>query len=745
MVGPMWSPVWRPMWQLGWQSGWHYKFLLKGVRALIALGTVVAGAWWLDETAVMIPLVLGVNASALAETDDSWRGRLRALLITLLCFAAMALAVQFSLHSKPALMAVLALAAVGLALLGALSESYRAIGSATLILGLYTALAAHGDSAAAPVLPHGLLLLAGAAWYGLLSVCWAAWFPNLQVVQNLALLYEALGEYLRLKSRLFEPVRGVDIERRRVGLALQNGRVVQALNQTKESLLSRRPRNAGPTLETAGPRWLRLALQQYLVAQDLHERASSSHENYESLAQSFFHSDVLYRCQRVLAGVGQDCTRLARSLRLQSPFEAVSDNQPALEDLQDSIALLETLPELAWAQREQGDGAPMPSRLRSLRALARNLAGMQKVIPSALWPEQYPLLQADTSLLDRGPRNLAEAWGRIRQQFSASSALLRHGLRLAVALMVAFVWMTVSGDEHGFWILLTIVFVCRPHYGDTLRRLGQRVGGTVLGLMVGWALLKLFPGLLLQSVFTVVAGVVFVAARQTRYTLASGAITILVLLAFNQVGNGFDLILPRLLDTLIGALIAGLTVWLVLPNWQSRQLPKLAAQLLRSQAAYLREIARQYQSGKREHLDYRLARRNAHNADAALSGALSEVFDEPAYLRRHGAAGMRFMVQAHTLLNYLSALGAHRLEGQAQEFAPDVAQAVDLLLNTLADTATAIEGGPLPLAPVDAAALALPVEDSAETGPDLVLRSQLHLALSLVPELQRQALALKGR
>ena len=739
MVGPMWSPVW----QMGWRSGWHYKFLLKGVRALIALTAVVAGAWWLDETAALIPLVLGVNASALAETDDSWRGRLRALLITLLCFAAMALAVQFTLHSKPALMVVLALAAVGLALLGALSESYRAIGSATLILGLYTALAAHGDGAAAPGLPHALLLLSGAAWYGLLSVCWAAWFPNLQVVQNLALLYDALGEYLRLKSRLFEPVRGVDIERRRVGLALQNGRVVQALNQTKESLLSRRPRHAGPTLETAGPRWLRQALQQYLVAQDLHERASSSHENYELLAQSFFHSDVLYRCQRVLAGVGQDCSRLAEALRLQGSVETVSDSQAALEDLQGSIALLEALPELGWAQREQGAGAPV--RLRSLRALARNLDGMQKVIRSALWPEQYPLPQADTSLLDRGPRNLAEAWARIRRQFSASSVLLRHGLRLAVALMVAFVWMTLSGDEHGFWILLTIVFVCRPHYGDTLRRLGQRVGGTVLGLMVGWALLKLFPGVLLQSVFTVAAGVVFVAARQTRYTLASGAITILVLLAFNQVGNGFDLILPRLLDTLIGALIAGLTVWLVLPSWQSRQLPRLAAQLLRSQADYLREIARQYQSGKREHLDYRLARRNAHNADAALSGALREVFDEPAYLRRHGAAGMRFMVQAHTLLNYLSALGAHRLEDQAQDFAPDVAQAVELLLNALADTAQAIEGGPLARAPVEAAALAAPLADGAETGPDLVLRSQLHLALSLVPELQRQALALVGR
>ena len=33
----------------------------------------------------------------------------------------------------------------------------------------------------------------------------------------------------------------------------------------------------------------------------LYERITSSHEHYDVLANAFFHSDVLYRCQRVVA------------------------------------------------------------------------------------------------------------------------------------------------------------------------------------------------------------------------------------------------------------------------------------------------------------------------------------------------------------------------------------------------------------------------------------------------------------
>ncbi|WAC74744.1 YccS family putative transporter [Roseateles sp. SL47] len=706
-------------WQLGYQL-WQREAVSGSLRALLALASLMAGCWWGGHMSAALPLLLGVIASALAETDDSWRGRLRVQLITLVCFTAMALAVQASLGHSVLLGVLLAVAAIVLTLLGALGERYRTMAFATLVLAIYASLSSK---------PHAVeavaLLLLGAAWYGVISVSWAALLPTPPVRQHLATLYESLGEYLRLKSGLLEPVRGADLEGRRVALALQNGRVVEALSRCKEALFSRSGTGTPPA-------WLREAMQAYLVAQDVHERTTSSHEHYEVLAQHFFHSDVLYRCQRLLALLGRDCRSLARHIRRQPPWKRHGTTAHAIEDLQEALRHVEQAPGPRHEGRDRG--------LAALRGLAANLTALDLALSSALQPPE-PL--ADTSLLDRDPRSLAEAWQRLRAQLNWRAPLLRHALRLAVALTAGYGVMLSTGDSHGFWILLTIVFVCQPQYGATLTRLAQRISGTVLGLVVGWALLRLFPDLLLQAGFTVAAGVVFFASRHTRYTLATAAITSLVLLSFNQAGDGFGLILPRLLDTVAGSVIAGLAVWLILPSWQSHQLHRLAGQAARSQAQYLREIMAQYQTGKRDHLAYRLARRNAHIADAALSRALAAMRQEPLHVRHLAPQGMRFLVLSHTLLNYLSALGAHRNQRLALPEDGAAARAVQTLLITLDAIANALEAQPprvaadLVLAPELVPALTSSAPDSLR-----LVQAQLALCLRLLPDLHAQAVAL---
>src|SRR5690606_25078830 len=62
----------------------------------------------------------------------------------------------------------------------------------------------------------------------------------------------------------------------------------------------------------------------------------------------------------------------------------------------------------------------------------------------------------------------------------------------------------------------------------------------------------------------------------------------------------------------------------------------------------------------RDDLAYRLARRNAHNADAALAACLASMRLEPGHFRREADVGFRGLALSHTLLGYLSALGAHR-------------------------------------------------------------------------------------
>ncbi len=252
--------------------------------------------------------------------------------------------------------------------------------------------------------------------------------------------------------------------------------------------------------------------------------------------------------------------------------------------------------------------------------------------------------------------------------------------------------MRLADPAHGYWIMMTTLIVCQPTYGATVSRLAQRVGGTVLGLVLGWALMRLFPQPAAQALLAVAGGVAFFVTRNQRYVAATAAVTLMVLMLFNHgTGAGFTLIVPRLLDTLVGAAIAAAALLLVLPDWQGRRLGAAAADALAASAAYLRQIVAQYASGRSDDLAYRIARRRAHDTDAALSVTLSHMLREPPWVRRHARAGQELLASTHTLLGYLSALGAHRdlqagrdggAQGDAQ--AAQAAQALALQIEAVA-------------------------------------------------------------
>jgi YccS/YhfK family integral membrane protein len=654
---------------------WALDKFSYSVRVFIALTGSMALCWWQNEMRLLIPLFLGIIASALAETDDNWQGRLTALVVTLLCFSVGALAVELLFPYPILFVCALAVAAFALTMLGSLGERYGAIAYATLILSVYTMIGVDQRGGEVTDFWHEpMLLVAGAGWYGILSVLWQALFSNQPVQQSLARLFRELGQYLKLKSSLFEPIRGLDIESRRLELAKQNGRVVAALNASKEIILHR----VGSTRPGSKvSRYLKL----YFLAQDIHERASSSHYPYNALTDAFFHSDVLYRCQRLLRQQGAACRRLSESIQLRQPFNYDANFAEALDDLQASLNFLREQNNPAWR-----------GLLRSLRALANNLATLDRLLSDASNPDKLAD-NTDSSLLDRSPQGFKDYWARIRQNLTPTSLLFRHALRLPLALIICYAMVHLIHPNQGYWIMLTTVFVCQPSYGATRRKLGQRILGTAVGLTIGWALFDLFPSPLIQSLFAIVAGLVFFVNRTTRYTVATAGITLMVLFCFNQTGDGYGLFLPRLFDTLIGSLIAGMAVFLFLPDWQGRKLNKVLANTLTCNSIYLRQIMQQYAAGKSDDLAYRLARRNAHNADAALSTTLANMLMEPGHFRKEADIGFRFLVLSHTLLSYLSGLGAHRgteLPAEMREHVIDgagvkLAESINEIAQSLAD------------------------------------------------------------
>lgn len=483
--------------------------------------------------------------------------------------------------------------------------------------------------------------MTGAAWYGLLSVLWQALFSNQPVQQSLAKLFFELGSYLKLKASLFEPVRTLDVEATRLELAKQNGKVVAALNAAKEIILHR-VGNSQPNSKVS--RYLKL----YFLAQDIHERVSASHYPYNALTDAFFHSDVMFRCQRLLRKQGSSCQELARSIRLRQPFVLASGYPEALEDLNASLEHLRTQNNPAWrsllalaagtgrqpghagpaAQRREQPGQPgRCQRQQPARSLAAQLQGCVEA----------PAHPADSHLVAVPPRPAPVA-GIVGGLWHGSPdppdpGLLDHPHH--IVRLPAQLWRDTAQT------------------GATDHRHRHRPDR-------GLGAVRPVP----QSDHPVAVrggrGVVFFVNRTTRYTLATAAITLMVLFCFNQIGDGYGLFLPRLFDTLVGSLIAILAVFLFLPDWQGRRLNKVLANTLACASEYLRQIMQQYAHGKRDDLAYRLARRNAHNADAALSTTLANMLMEPGHFRKEADVGFRFLVLSHTLLSYLSGLGAHR-------------------------------------------------------------------------------------
>lgn len=574
---------------------------------------------------------------------------------------------------------------------------------------------------------HGAaLLLIGATWYGVLSILWTILFANRPVRERLSRLFFELGRYLKLKADLFEPVRQSDLHARRLALAEQNAKVVGALNAAKTAIMSRFGRSGRPGVQSG------LYFRLYYMAQDFHERASSSHYPYEALTDAFFHSDVLYRCQRLLALQGKACAALGEAIRLRHPFDYGDSSRLATEDLRQSLDYLHARADPALARL-----------LGALELLVTNLQSIERRLSEAAQSDSTSD-NLDTRLRDSSPHTLREMGARLVQQLTPGSVLFRHGLRMAIALLVGYAIMQSIHADNGYWILLTTAFVCRPNYGATRLRLVQRIAGTLIGLVATWALMQLFPGTEVQLLLALAGALVFFITRTDRYMLATAGITVMALFCFNLLGDGFVLIWPRLIDTLIGCAIAAAASFLILPDWQGRRLNQVMATVLASCARYLAQVLEQYASGKRDDLPYRIARRDMHNADAALSVALSNMLREPGRYRRNLDAGFRFLALSNTLLGYLSALGAHRaaLEG---EHDATIAQAGEYLQRALSEIASAL-GQRQPL-PTHDESEELAIAEELEHHPvqlppkQRLVRDQLALTLRLLPKLRAAALA----
>ncbi|ENX39461.1 YccS family putative transporter [Acinetobacter sp. NIPH 2100] len=633
--------------------------LMYNVRMLIAFTGTAFVPYLLNYQLATIPLTLGVVAAAISDIDDRFSVRIMNLIYTYIGFFITAASVQLLFPYPVAFAIGLIASCIGWILLGSLGRRYATIAYGCLVVSVYTMLGVHLFEQW--YLQPALLVL-GAAWYGLLSTISFLLFPVRKVQDQLSASYTALGSFLFAKSNLFDvDMTPSSYQQSMIDIALENGKLVAIFNDMRMSLLTRLKGDRGQ-------KDTRRSLQYYFVAQDIHERADSAHIDYQKLAKVFQHSDILFRFQRILSIQGKACQDLAQSILSRTRYVHNKRFKHTFENLRLSLEKLKQ------------EGLYDQVRINALFALYQNLKSIDAQLQNLETErnlQQINAQHAENQLKDDDLKGWNDILVRVKQHLTPESVLFRHAIRLSIVLFIGYLFIQLTNIAYGYWILLTALFVCQPNFNATKRRLYLRIVGTLVGIIVGLAIIYFIPSIEGQLVMLVLSGVLFLELRSKQYAQATAFITILALINFNLDGSAFAAGLPRLIDTVIGCALAWFGVSFIWPDWKFRRLPRSIQRSLQAQCKYLAEVVAQYHQGRNNALNYRVVRRAAHNTDAEVASLISTIATEPNIDVNQKSLAFEFLCLSHTFLSYIAALGAHREQIQDQQVLTLLDQALD--------------------------------------------------------------------
>ncbi|MEU5631167.1 FUSC family protein [Streptomyces rishiriensis] len=176
------------------------------------------------------------------------------------------------------------------------------------------------------------------------------------------------------------------------------------------------------------------------------------------------------------------------------------------------------------------------------------------------------------------PAGLRVRAARAAREVALSAASWRYGLRLALCIGLAQVLVSIVPVPRSYWVALTITFVMKPDFGSVFSRALLRALGTVAGLVVAAAVLSQVPRGWWDVAAMLLLAPLIPALTPRGYGYQTAAITPVILLLSDILNHqGTALLLPRLVDSLIGcgiALVAGYLLWP--ESWHTRVGDRLA-------------------------------------------------------------------------------------------------------------------------------------------------------------------------
>lgn len=580
-----------------------------------------------------IAISLGALCVSIPDTPGPFEHRRNAMLATLALIFGMALVTALLAKVTWLLALFIGISCFVMGMLhvfGARAASVGVSGLVVMILGI--------DQQVTPLqaIGYAALVSLGGGWYFVLSLFNQKLLPYRAAQQLLGECTLAIAEFIRLKAGFYNV--DIDVKEQYEKIIKQQALVNELQEHVREILFKTRK------IMTDTSQSGRELLLTFLDLVDLYEQSMATHYNYEHIRTTYKEANILPYFEQVILQVADELEQIGNNIH----------NQEAGKPIHHFIPKLNVIKNHADELEKQGYQTLVLKRiLINLRNISARLEHIYNHKGSS-----ETISQQRSNELSKFVQPQHIDWSLFKLHLTLTSNHFRHAMRMAIICMVAFVFArTIYQAQYSYWILLSILVILKPGFSLTKKRNYERVFGTIVGGIVGLLILKYFPGVNPRMGFLTVLMLLAFSFMRVNYVMSVLFMTPYVLIVFSFTGNdnGLSVAWERIVDTIIGAILALGASYFIFPSWESYQLKGITADVIKANMDYLKSIFERTSSTVSQS-KYKLARKEVYIKSSNLTTAFQRMLSEPKSKQQHSEWLYELTIINNQLISYFATL-----------------------------------------------------------------------------------------
>lgn len=614
----------------------------RGIRIGFGIAVPFTVLYFLGYFEYAPAIVIGAFLNAPGDIPGSSKRKVNAILVSIGLTMVITAIILFSKPFLPLLLVAIAVITFAVSLISV--YGFRAsLVSFSGLLAMIIAIAIQKETAY-DILVQVALMGVGGLWYLVVSFIFQKIAPVKDQNQLLSDTLLLIGEYLKIRAKLLTKKTKRD-EHLKQSFVLQH-QINEKQETLRETLLTARKGSGRSHYEEK-------QLLILLSSINIFELIEAKHLDYKMIDTVFGEHKEFLRASKNLSKImGNHLIRLSELLIQKDKIPNKDILLNALAEANESIKNYVDTVKLPEAR----EGALVLKNLYDYQEqLLQEISVIRRVMANVKEASRVSLKRQDSSqflTLQEYRLNV------LVQNFSLDSVMFRHSLRLTSAIVFAYLLGSLFDIQNTYWILLTVIVIMRPSYGLTKERSKDRIIGTLIGAAIAVSIVLLTQNVVVYAVLAFVSLVFAFALIQQNYKFAAALITISIIFVYSFINpNAFAVIQYRIIDTIIGATIAVVSNYLLLPSWEVNNLKQVLLNALKMNKKYLLATQELYQDPSKHKLSYSLARKEAFLAISNLNAAFQRLTQDPKSKQKEFELIYEIVTLSQTMVSAIASIG----------------------------------------------------------------------------------------